>query len=271
MSRTIFKQSLALSAGLFMCGIVAGDGRWSRDDDSLLAFFYDYHRILAEESQRACANTLISHGLLQSVLVNGKFTDHVSGPLARYANAKPFVILCLTMADTVTAKKGIYTRDLFQSGILTCEGLQLVTVRDWKKCEWFAHITEINLAGNKLHEIPGSFYRMFPCLQVINLSGNPIEQLDTTSMPQGLQIIADHTNLKSIRSTNNLYCNGYIFSVKDTPLAHDSSALKLLTQACTQPHKGLITRLCEKCCGKNSDVEMAPVKSVIITQATTSS
>jgi hypothetical protein len=254
-------RNVAFLLGLLCTAIGHAADRSSYNIESTLKTFHDKVALLNDDVKKTYANKLIEDGLLKNVLCNGEFYDHISGPLAQYQNPRALVMLCLMHGDTATAHIRIFNEQRVENGTLNLSGMGWRTVRDIKKQDWFVKVKAIDLSSNLLNEIPPAFYRMFENLEKIIFTGNPITQLDTTSMPRGLEIIAEHTQLATISSTT-LHSHGYLFCIAYTPLAHDAQKLEQYNSACKTPIKGLLYRCFERCCGK-TEIEESHASSII--------
>lgn len=219
--------------------------------------FYNCYSRLSDEAKRAKANTLILGGVLKGALENGCIADKIGGVLANCdrQKAKAIIFAVLLHGDTATAHERVFNKNRIEEGKLNLAGMAFVTVRDWKRQDWFDQVYEINLQENELNELPGAFFRMFPALKKINVSNNPITYLDTTSMPYGFGVIAKNTQLQTISGTN-LATQQLTFNIYNTPLARDVAALKGLRAACTVYSKNLLSKFIEGCFGKDPDEQL---------------
>lgn len=219
-----------------------------------------------DDERKETANNLILGGILKGAMLNGIIEDKIGGVLAPcdHQMAKAIILGVLLYGDTATANTRIFNeKRIEEGGILNFANMGFVTVRDWKKRDWFNNVLEINLQDNQCNEIPASFFRMFPKLQKINLSNNPITHLDTTSMPYGLVVVAQNTRLQTILGTN-LATLGLVVNAYNTPLARNVAELKRLREACTAYRKNPILNCLDRCFCQDPD-EQPDISSVINT------
>jgi hypothetical protein len=208
---------------------------------------------LVVENKCIVANELLKAGVLHNVLRNGEFIDYPTGQLVDYCknkkiDLKAFVQTLLESGDTVTATPQMLKEEKLRRGVLNLENMRLPTVEDWKEQTWFEKVKTLNLATNQLSNLQVPFFELFPNLEKIILTSNPITHLDTTYMPYGLKIVAEHTDLKSISSTT-LHKNGYIFNIAHTPLARDWQTLESYCVMCNQKQESIVSRIFNRCCG----------------------
>jgi hypothetical protein len=240
----------------------AGEDFTKTEMQKAFEFFVQEKSRLDIDTKRVMVNELIRGGILTGVMFNGNVSSYRDGILAEYSEAfiKNEFLAC---GDTVTASPRMLSKDRCIGGVLNCDNMQLVTLRDWQKQDWFGEVKVLTLSHNQFTEVPVPFFELFSNLKKVVFSGTPIMHLDTKYMPHGLKVIADYTKLASV-SSYTLDTDGYYFDVRYTNLATDVLTLAAYRSMCVKQPKNWVMKLLERCLCKNPESEDACISSVFI-------